>query len=117
MKNLLLLLCLGIFAGCQDDKINEPLVCEWNGSFDDFPFMETMKESMTNCICVQSIFQATYKDQTVFYQAITDPRCDSIFAPTLYNCDGDVVRVFTATEYNEFFIVVTEREIIYSCTP
>jgi hypothetical protein len=103
---------------CKDDKSVGPNVCGYEGSIEEAPWMVSLKDSMTNCSCTQSILTGKYEGNTVFYVAVTDPRCNSVFAPTLYNCEGEAVKSFEATmaAQNEFYEKVSERSIVYSCT-
>ena len=80
--------------------------------------IDDLKSSLTNCGCDISIIQGRYGGQTVFFTAINDPACDSINTPTLYGCDGEVVRVFTTSERDQRDLAerVTWEQVIYTCS-
>jgi hypothetical protein len=118
MRKLILPLVIALLAGCSDDdKCLQTTACGITGQFEELSVFKSLKESITNCSCITSILMGTYEGETVFYVAVTDPTCDSIFAPTLYNCDGEIVRVFenTLEEQSEFFEKVVDRRSLYDC--
>jgi len=88
---------------CETDN---PLEVDW---------IKEIKNSMQNCVCEISIIQGTYQEQTVFFVALTDPLCDGIDIPTLYNCEGVAVKTFTMDDYLEFYSDVTRDKVLYRC--
>jgi hypothetical protein len=70
---------------------------------------------MSNCSCEISIIQGTYSGGTVFFSAITDALCDGISIPTLYDCEGKVVRIFTSDDFSSFPDLVTTDKVLYRC--
>jgi hypothetical protein len=74
-----------------------------------------LKNSLTNCDCEVSVVQGTYKDQIVFFIALTDALCDGILYPTLLDYNGKVVRVFTSNDYQEFRDQVKLDTVLYRC--
>lgn len=85
---------------------NNPLEIEW---------VIQIKNSMQNCICEISIIRGTYNGQTVFFTAITDPLCDGIDIPTLYNCEGVAIKTYTIDDYKEFYNEVSRDTVLYRC--
>jgi hypothetical protein len=68
--------------------------CNFNDPLKDLKWLSDLKSSLVNCPCEISILQASYKGQTVFYVAMSDPLCDGIFPIDLRNCHGDVVKSY-----------------------
>ena len=116
MKKLILCLAIGLlfFNGCRYDKITTT-ECISNNPTEDFAWLKAIKNTMTNCNCEISIIQGTYNNQTVFFTALTDALCDGINIPTLYDCEGKVVRVFTSADYRDFNDQVTRDKVLYRC--
>jgi hypothetical protein len=104
-----------LLAVQNDDKRAEVKTCGLTVQFEELAIFQSLKESITNCSCITSVLTGTYEAQTVFYVAVTDPLCNGIFAPTLYNGDGEVVRVFknTLEEQDEFFQKVEARRSLH----
>jgi hypothetical protein len=82
---------------------------------EDVVWLKEIKANMTNCGCEISIIQGTYSHQTVFFVGLTDPLCDGIDIPTLFDCTGNVVRTFTDKDYQEFYKNVTRDKVLYRC--
>jgi len=116
MKKLILCLAIGLllFNGCRYDKMANT-ECNSNNPTEDFAWLKAIKNTMTNCSCEISIIQGTYNNQTVFFTALTDALCDGINIPTLYDCEGKVVRVFTSADYRDFNDNVTRDKVLYRC--
>jgi len=117
MKLTILVLFLSaMLVGCSKNdkehdtqnacKSADPLEVSW---------IKEIKNSLTNCSCEISIIQGTYDGQTVFFTALTDPACDGIDTPTLYNCNGNIVRIFTMHDYTDFYTKVTRDNVLYRC--
>jgi len=110
MKNLVLILALLAFAGCEkSDK-----TCNCNNPTEDLPWLKELKASLTDCTCKVSIFEATYKDQTVFYTLMNDPLCDGIWPVVLLDCDGNQLKTYPSAD-QDFTREVTNQSIVYSC--
>ena len=109
------ILTLGV-AGCTDDKFDTN-ACTSADSIDGVAWIEELKESMTNCTCEISIIKGTYEDQTVIFIALTDPLCNGIDTPTLYNCQGKEIRSFTTStaDQKELREKVTRDTAMYRC--
>jgi len=120
MKNIILgisiILALGSVS-CTDDQKIESKVCKATESIDNVPWIVELKKSITNCQCEISIIKGTYNGQTVIFVAITDPVCNSINTPTLYNCEGKEIRSFTSstTDQKELRDNVTWDSVLYRC--
>jgi hypothetical protein len=89
--------------------------CKSTNPVEDVTWLRTIKGSLTNCTCEVSIIQGTYDSGTVFYVAITDPLCNGINIPTLFDCNGNMVRTFTMDDYLEFTSLVTPVKVLYRC--
>jgi hypothetical protein len=74
-----------------------------------------METSLINCMCEISLIRGTYNNQTVYFTALTDPACDGIDTPTLYDSNGKIVRIFTMNDYQEFYEKVTRDSVLYRC--
>ena len=103
-------------AGCTDHKFDTN-ACTSADSIEGVVWIEELKESMTNCTCEISIIKGTYEGQAVIFIALTDPVCNGIDTPTLYNCEGKEVRSFTtsAADQKELREKVTRDTVMYRC--
>ncbi|WP_320052180.1 hypothetical protein [uncultured Acetobacteroides sp.] len=116
MKKFLVLFILAfLFMGCAKNAIVTTNACNSANPIEEVDWLKAMKNSLTNCSCEMSIIQGTYNNQTVFFTMITDPLCNSVNMPTLYSCEGKVVRVFNETDYREFNDKVTTVKVLYRC--
>ncbi|SDK17146.1 hypothetical protein SAMN05421823_10253 [Catalinimonas alkaloidigena] len=94
----------------------EPLdACTSEHPVEEIAWLQELKNSMTHCTCERSILQGTYQQKTVFFTALTDPACDGRDAPTLYDCNGTVVRTFTLADSQEYYDQVTIDKVLYRC--
>lgn len=115
MRRALLFIIAVILFRCDDDHdvvsnactLEDPMDAEW---------LQELKNSLTNCVCETSIIQGKYLDETVFYTMITDPVCSSVFAPTLYDCSGTIVKKFSVydKDHGDVNKIVAE-EVLYRC--
>jgi len=111
---LIFIMSLLILNSCLYDKLPKT-ECISDNPIEDFAWLKAIKSTMTNCGCEISIIQGTYNNQTVFFTALTDALCDGINMPTLYDCEGKVVRIFNSTDYREFYDQVTRDKVLYRC--
>ena len=116
MKKIILFFALSllILNGCHYDKMAKT-ECNSDNPVEDFAWLKAMKNTMTNCSCEISIIQGTYNNQTVFFMAGTDPLCNGINMPTIFDCEGKVVRIFTINDYLSFNDLVTRDKVLYRC--
>jgi hypothetical protein len=116
MRMFILLVLLIQTVSCNDE-CEDTKVCTLTGSIDDIPWIVELKESMTNCTCEVSIIKGTYNGETVIFIALTDPVCNGINAPTLYNCEGQEIRSFTNSEADQKELLnhVTRDSVLYRC--
>jgi hypothetical protein len=113
MKKLsLIVITLLVIISCHKETQN---ACDSNNPIEDVTWLKEMKASMTNCTCEMSIIQGTYKNQAVFFVALTDPLCDGIDMPALYDCNGKVIMTFTEENYRDFYDNVTRDKVLYRC--
>jgi hypothetical protein len=117
MRIFIVLMMLILTVSCSDDKNVDTNVCTTTGSIDNVSWIAGLKKTMTNCSCEISIIKGTYEGQTVIFIALTDPLCDGIDTPTLYNCEGKEMRSFTdsAADQKELFDKVTRDSVLYRC--
>ncbi|UBM58289.1 hypothetical protein LAG90_15905 [Marinilongibacter aquaticus] len=62
-----------------------------------------------------SIIQAVYKTSVVFYTAVTDSLCNSAFSAKLYNCQGDIIKMYGPEDRADFEKEVTYNKVLYRC--
>ena len=105
---------LGLLNCCKYDNLSKT-ECISNNPTEDFVWLKTIKSSLTNCSCEISIIEGTYNGGTVYFTAITDILCDGILIPTLYDCEGKVVRIFTSDDFSSFHDLVTTDKVLYRC--
>ena len=118
------LTALVLFSSCE----NKDLACmnaeKSNCGFSD-PLIEiaflrdwkTQADADCNEVCRTSIVQGKYKGQVVFFTSIGGPLCDPIFQADLFDCCGDKVKTYGYNDFQKFDAEVTERTILYTCTP
>lgn len=116
MKNLFaILVAMLVVAGCSKEQDQNKQMCKLSDPLTELAWLNDMKNSLTNCSCEMSIIQATYKDQTIFYTAMTDMLCDGIQSYTVYNCEGKVVEVISSDKILSFQATITDVKILYRC--
>lgn len=117
MKYILFSLILSaIVLGCRKDESKNQNVCDSDNPVDTFLWFEELKNSFTNCSCEWSILQGTYMNETVVWVAMTDPLCDGFFPPpAVYDCNGEPYDFPTLKDHEEFYLYVTDREVLYRC--
>lgn len=89
-------------------------VCNCKNPLEELTWLNGLKSSITNCSCETSIFQATYKQQTVFFSMMNDPLCNGYQQINLFSCSGETVKSYATTD-QAFADEVTDRKNIYSC--
>jgi hypothetical protein len=109
-KASLLFIFINLIISCE--KYDNTCNCE--NPLEDIAWLKELKNSMTNCYCERSIFQATYNKQTVFYTVMTDPVCDGVINISLADCNGNILKTYTALD-ETFTNEVTERKVLYRC--
>jgi hypothetical protein len=111
MKHILVIsVFLVLLFSCEKDLDT----CDSENPLEEIAWLRDLKASITNCSCEVSIIQAIYKSSTVFYVAITDPACNSVFNANLLDCSGNIVKNYPNAD-ETFQREVTERQVIYSC--
>ncbi len=115
-NNLFVLVLFMILISCSKDENESSFsnACNSDNPL-EISWLKEIKNSLQNCTCEISIIQGTYDDQTVFFTALTDPLCDGIDTPTLFDCEGNAVRTFTINDYQDFYNQVTRDEALYRC--
>ena len=108
-----LALLMVLLASCEKEggqvcELSDPLELEWITDL-----IIAVDESCGTCQV--SLFQATYKRESVFYTSMTAPGCSWVFSIDLFNCNGEFIKHFNSSEQDEFFDKVSDRQKIYSC--
>lgn len=72
---------------------------------------------LQQCACTISVFQAKYNGETVFWQLMNDPLCQSVIENiAVFNCSGEEILILgdyqNWVDFSEF---VSDRKIIYAC--
>jgi hypothetical protein len=115
MKNFLYLpVLIFIMFACAEKA--DTTSCPPNDPMNEIEVLKQWSENMGDCTCETSILEGKYNGEFVYYVQLTDPVCDGIDMPTLINCKGKVVRVFTQDDYQEFYSTVTMVRKLYSCS-
>jgi len=117
MKTLLITLCLiGLFGGCKKDQPVPDNACTATNPL-DVQWVKEITQSFTNCTCKHTLFQGTYRGQTVFFSLMNDPLCDGIFSATLHDCTGNVIRSYPSSlaEMEAFSKEVKIEKPLYVC--
>ena len=112
---LFILIIPFVFTTCSKVEKDTQNACNSSNPLEDVTWLKTIKNTLTNCSCELSIIQGTYNNKTVYFVALTDALCDGISMPTLYDCNGKVVRVFNETDYQDFYNLVTRDKVLYRC--
>lgn len=87
--------------------------CNVEDPIEELNWLKEMKNSLS-CVCHESIAQGLYKGQTVFYLVIPSFYCDAA-GITLWDCNGDIVKVFRYVDEDPDIENIELVEIIYSC--
>jgi hypothetical protein len=111
MKRLSVIAGLLILLLSCEKKDN---VCNCSDPLNDLSWLKELKTSLTNCTCEMSVIQATYNDQTVFYQAMTDPLCDGIYPVVLLDCSGTTVKSYESMGQVPDG-AITDMKVLYRC--
>lgn len=116
MKRIcMILLAIFFIASCGKDENAGKTTCELSDPIEELPWLKEIKNSLTNCSCEISILQATYKNQTVFYTAMTDPLCDGVQTIILLDCEGKVIRSIPNDDIQSFHENATNIKALYRC--
>ncbi|NQU84905.1 MAG: hypothetical protein HQ541_04020 [Mariniphaga sp.] len=74
-------------------------------------------KDLQNCPCRISVFQADFSGETVFWQLMNDPLCQSVINHVeIYYCKGEAIKVLE--NYDDWVVFnqnVSNLKIIYSC--
>ena len=114
-KIYMISIVLALIIGCEKDDSENKNACNSDNPIEDISWLKELKNSLSDCVCEISLIQGTYDNRTVFFTALTDPLCDGIDMPTLFDCKGNVVRTFTMNDYQEFYTDVTRDKVLYRC--
>lgn len=114
-RTLIILITIFIVASCGKDENTGKSTCDLADPIEELPWLKEIKNSLTNCSIEMSILQGTYKNQTVFYISMTDPRVDAIQTATLLDCEGKVIEVIQPNKYQTFLNRVSNVKNLYRC--
>jgi hypothetical protein len=114
-KICLFALCLFIATACAENSAF--LRCDDVAAVEGIPWLEELAASLDNCTLETSIVRGTYRNQTVFYTAITDPAANHVMPYALFNCVGDRIASFglEAAQQEKFRMEVIPQAVIYTC--
>jgi len=117
MRLALFLVASVLLFGCEEENAARTNACALQDPM-DAEWLQELKNSLKySCGCETSIIQGKYLNETVFYTANTDPRCNSVFAPTLYDCSGTIIKKFTVIGTDNDDVNKIVREVVlYRCT-
>ena len=104
------------FSSCDASR-NDASRCQSKNPLEDLAWLKELKESLKDSDLEKTIYQASYKKETVFYLMITDPRVRLAFGVTLWNCEGKVICEFKSGDYEEFDTQVLNKIDIYKHIP
>jgi hypothetical protein len=113
----LLISCESKDLGCADSHaencgLSDPLTeLAWLGDW------KTQADADCNEVCRTSIVRGKYKGQVVFFTSIGGPLCDTFFEAELFDCCGESLKYYDFNDFQEFDAEVTDRTILYTCTP
>jgi hypothetical protein len=115
MKNVLIILLIFTLLACGDNS-EDPGTCNADNPL-SMDWLQDWVEDMQYCSCTISIFQAKYESETVFWQLMTDPLCQTVFSEiTVFNCTGEeFITIKSYDELFEFQKKVSGMKIIYQC--
>lgn len=111
MKQILILILLLTSLTCCNDDDSNPM-CEFSDPIED---LEWLKEYTETTDCYTTIYQAIYDKQIVFYSVYANPAANTVWRITLWDCEGNTVRVFERDEQDKFDFLVIKSRIIYRC--
>ena len=114
MKKLAFIFVAALFLiSCDSEQVDPNDACNAANPIEEVVWLKNLKESISNAGCETLLIQGVYNNTTVFFTYIADPLCNCINAPTLYNCKGEVVRIFTINDYKEFPNLVKSEKTLY----
>jgi hypothetical protein len=107
MKKLILCIILftGIFSCTKEDSLVQLMQKGW--------FQKMMVPCEKNSVCKTSIYKGIYNHETVIYRILSGALCDPVSFVTLYDLNGDMVKVFQNLALLEQ--EVTNRQRIFRC--
>ncbi len=104
-----------LLSCCNDEKdTSTQNACDSDNPL-EISWVKEIINSLQNCTCEISFIQGMYNGQTVFFTALTDPLCDGIELPTLFDCNGKPIRTFTINDFQYFYNEVTRDTVLYRC--
>ena len=112
MKKILIFITCNLLFSCSDDDLKE---CA-DVSGQDW-YIDLKAELDEDCSIQISIFKGNYREETVYYQLITDPRVNFQAMLQFYSCEGDLVAELSANESNNYLNEPGRMdEKIYTCS-
>ena len=117
MRNFLILLAILLVACKEDPEITSTAsACSANDPVSEVGWVSMLKNSITNCSCLVSVIRGTYDGETVFFTAVTDPLCNVVATPILYDCDGNKVKTFTESPADQEDLKnLIYQSVLYTC--
>ena len=113
MKPLLsILILMTLTISCKHESVVSNNACTAADPL-MVPWVKTLTATMDKSVCTESLFQATYNGQTVYYTAITDIYCDYIPGETLLGCEGETVKRYNSSQQQAFANEVSVVKTLY----
>ena len=112
-----LISCESKDLGCSNSRkancgVSDPLTeIVWLGDW------KNQADAECDEVCRTSIVRGKYKGQVVFFTSIGGPLCDTFFQAEILNCCGEALKNYGSNDFQEFDAEVSERTILYTCTP
>lgn len=111
MKNFIIILFLSIGLFSCDSKKETIPTCEFSDPLEDLAWLKEYKENLTDNYTV--IYRAIYNRKVVFYSVYVNPAANTIWRITLWDCEGNTVRVFEREDKGKYDKLVSHHQVIY----
>lgn len=119
MKTLTLLLVLFALTGsCKKESVAFDNACTTANPVENVAWLKAMKTSLDAVCkfgCAGALLRGTYQGQTVYFSLATGgPACDVGFGTKLFDCQGQLVKVYTFKDQSAFLAEVTNQTALYT---
>ncbi len=103
MKKIFTFIIFICVVSCEKESKSD---CNVENPLEDLAWLSEMKAGLPGEPCPFALAMGLYHNNTVFYTLSVGPACNTVFGVELLNCNGDVVKQYSATENEQF-----EREV------